>query len=345
MLSKYKEKPQILAHPADTGGCGWYRVVIPAHTLSLYENLRVQVGGLQSLDATVMRLTGGQIAVVQRQTEPVQVDVVKAYQGLGIKVIHDLDDLLWNAPVYNSYRAMFTKDRKQTLDWILRNVDKLTVSTKPLADAIYDRYRRTPDVIPNVIPTTNYVKPRPRIGSRLRVGWAGSDTHSHDLERLRSVIIQTHRDISWVFLGYVPPELAKYVELHPPVDVRQYLPTLASLNLDVAVAPLDDNHFNQCKSNLKLVEFGAIGVPVITSDVYPYRGNPGFRIKNSRREWKEWTDSILAYDKNEDLRLSHAILTSDYAHEFSAGNIEYRANLRRVWWDSNISELAPPGHF
>lgn len=334
----YKEKPQILAHPADTGGCGWYRVVVPAQTLSVYEGMRVQIGGLQSLDPIQMKMTGGSVAVVQRQTETVQIDVVKAYHNLGVKVVHDLDDLLWNAPVYNAYRPMFKKERKQTLDWILRNADVLTTSTVPLSDAIFDRHKRRAAVIPNVLATSLFQRPKPRVSGKLRVGWAGSNTHSHDLERLRTVIIQTHKEISWVFLGYAPKELLPYVEIHPPVDVRRYVQALSLLNLDVAVAPLDDNHFNQCKSNLKLVEFGAIGLPVVTSDVYPYKDNPGFKIKNSRKEWKEWIDVLMEYSRNEPLRFLHASLTSEYAYGFNSGNTEYRNLIKRVWWSDNTSE-------
>jgi hypothetical protein len=37
------------------------------------------------------------------------------------------------------------------------------------------------------------------------------------------------------------------------------------------LAPLEDNAFNAGKSNLRLLEYGVLGWPVVCSDVYPYR--------------------------------------------------------------------------
>ena len=49
--------------------------------------------------------------------------------------------------------------------------------------------------------------------------------------------------------------------------------TYASLydEIDVLLAPLNDNEFNRCKSELKLVEASVKGKPAIVSDVFPYK--------------------------------------------------------------------------
>ena len=63
--------------------------------------------------------------------------------------------------------------------------------------------------------------------------------------------------------------------------------TLASEPL--ALAPVEQNLFNECKSNLRLLEYGACGVPVICSDVRCYQGDglPVMRVKNRFRDWVE----------------------------------------------------------
>jgi len=62
---------------------------------------------------------------------------------------------------------------------------------------------------------------------------------------------------------------------------------LAGLQLDLAIAPLEDNRFNACKSNLRLLEYGACAVPVVCSDVGPYQDPalPVSRVRNRHREW------------------------------------------------------------
>ncbi len=65
---------------------------------------------------------------------------------------------------------------------------------------------------------------------------------------------------------------------------------LAKLDLDLALAPVEQNLFNECKSNLRLLEYGACGFPVICSDLVCYRGAlPVTRVKN---RFKDWVDAI-----------------------------------------------------
>jgi glycosyltransferase involved in cell wall biosynthesis len=85
-------------------------------------------------------------------------------------------------------------------------------------------------------------------------------------------------------------------EFHPVIDLKLYPARLASLNLDLALAPLEHHIFNDCKSNLRLLEYGACGYPVICTDTLAYRGYlPCTRIyTNSTEEWLEAIRSHLA---------------------------------------------------
>jgi hypothetical protein len=54
------------------------------------------------------------------------------------------------------------------------------------------------------------------------------------------------------------------------------------------LAPLEDNTFNQCKSNLRLLEYGACGFPVVCS-VRPYQERPRSQVKP---RFGDWVDAI-----------------------------------------------------
>jgi len=75
------------------------------------------------------------------------------------------------------------------------------------------------------------------------------------------------------------------------VPIEAYPSKLASLDLDLALAPVEQNLFNECKSNLRLLEYGACGFPVVCSDVRCYQGDrlPVTRVKN---RFKDWVDAI-----------------------------------------------------
>jgi hypothetical protein len=97
--------------------------------------------------------------------------------------------------------------------------------------------------------------------------------------------------VEWVFFGMCPDKLRPYIhEFHNGVPIEEYPRKLASLNLDLALAPLENNSFNECKSNLRLLEYGACGFPVVCTDIVCYQDDlPVTRVKN---RYKDWTAAI-----------------------------------------------------
>lgn len=67
-----------------------------------------------------------------------------------------------------------------------------------------------------------------------------------------------------------PDQNARYVRV-PTRDIMEY-GTMYS-ELDAVVVPLCGTDFDRYKSELKLIEAGAYNLPVIVSDVYPYKGS------------------------------------------------------------------------
>jgi glycosyltransferase involved in cell wall biosynthesis len=53
------------------------------------------------------------------------------------------------------------------------------------------------------------------------------------------------------------------------MDIRNY--ALMYNLMDCALAPLCNDKFSQCKSNLKILEAGAFSLPIICSNVEPYK--------------------------------------------------------------------------
>ena len=68
---------------------------------------------------------------------------------------------------------------------------------------------------------------------------------------------------------------------------ESYPAKLASLSLDLAVAPLERNNYNMAKSNLRLLEYGVLGWPVICTDIFPYqqKNPPVCRLPNQPEAW------------------------------------------------------------
>ena len=109
----------------------------------------------------------------------------------------------------------------------------------------------------------------------MRIGWAGAPQHAGDLAFLEPVMRATSDLADWVFLGMCPEQLRPLAaEVSRMAPFEQYPAALAGAGLDLAIAPLADHAFNRCKSHLKVLEYGILGLPVIAADLEPYRHAP-----------------------------------------------------------------------
>jgi glycosyltransferase involved in cell wall biosynthesis len=75
------------------------------------------------------------------------------------------------------------------------------------------------------------------------------------------------------------------------------------LDFDIGLAPLTDHPFNHAKSAVKALEYASQGIPVIASDLPPYRdfvtdGVTGFLVSKE----KHWLDRLRLLAADADLR-------------------------------------------
>lgn len=288
----WRPLPVVLAVNADTFGCGHYRIIHPGQAManagladvrvSEYHYGPVEMDRLRPDSWVLQRLVGDVPFETVRRTAP----FTQAFK------VAELDDYLLNLPMKNGHRGQLPQDMQRVLKRWLDLTDRLVVSTTPLAEAMAKLHRDI-RVVHNRLPPERWghLSSLRRQGQRPRVGWAGGSSHQGDLELIADVLKALAGEVEWVFLGMCPAPMRSYLhEHHTPVNIASYPQKLASLNLDLAVAPLEHNLFNDCKSNLKLLEYGACGYPVVCSDVAAYRcGLPVTRVKN---RYKDWVDAI-----------------------------------------------------
>ncbi|MDE1905083.1 MAG: hypothetical protein KGH75_01350 [Rhodospirillales bacterium] len=303
-----------LLHPSDSDGCGYYRIVQPGTALANHTNQHFIISHTYYMinhikDKCIDRV------ICQRHTEEHMVANLKFYKDLNLKIVHDLDDLLWQVPPSNNYHKYFKGTNKKCLREALSIADKLVVSTEPLAQEVKKFTKRESTVLPNMILSKHYQLPKSRTKQKLRVGWAGSNTHAGDLRIISPVIQNTLDKYEWVFMGYAEPQWKEKVEFHQFVPVSEYTDKLKSLNLDVMLIPLEENAFNNSKSHIKLLEAASIGVPATTTDIDPYKENPNPKIPTSNKSWKKFVDVLAAYE-DETVRLEAAHKAFDWAKKY-----------------------------
>ncbi len=259
--------PFVLLHPADDYGCGKYRVRWPFDVLQR-AGLAQGVISPYLLDAQTLTELAPDVVVFQRLIELDQIARLKQYRKeTDAFFVFELDDLITNIPGDNRFAGLFPRQTLDRLKQAIGLCDRLVVSTPALSEA-YGVFASDVVVCPNSLPNIPWasLSGTRRHGEKFRVGWAGSASHLGDLKILYPVVKATAHLVDWVFFGALPNVLHRHAaEAHLPVPIEDYPAKLASLDLDLAVAPLEIHPYNNAKSNLRLLELGAMGFPVICS--------------------------------------------------------------------------------
>ena len=293
------DRPRIAAMPVVTNGSAEYRCLTPLRALHAagkvhYASVCQPRPGFERAPMPVeLARMAPDTLLMHTPVDNVRCQALLRFQRFNPEVfrVYTLDDLITNIPVSNpTFRVLPADAMAERLALGLRACHRLIVSTEPLADAcrhLIDDIR----LVPNTLDWSVWgaLHSSRRRGHRPRIGWAGAQQHAGDLRFVRDLVEATHREVDWIFLGMAPNDIKPFVaEFHDYVpDFSEYPAKLASLDLDLAIAPLELHPFNEAKSNLRLLEYGALGWPVICTDILPYRTDnpPVTRLPNDARKW------------------------------------------------------------
>lgn len=196
-------------------------------------------------------------------------------------ILSEIDDDIFDVAPYNPASADLKPGSHLTQFAIdqFRNSDGLIVSTPYLKD-VYSEFNQNIYVASNSIDVQKWDSVPRKKKAGLRIGWVGSGSHSKDLELLDKVfdqVIENNRDTQFVIASYFQEELEalpKFLKNRKGVKiVNKWVPILkypahvAAQDFDIGLAPLVDNKFNRGKSNLRWLEYSALGIPCVASNV------------------------------------------------------------------------------
>jgi len=240
------------------------------------------------------------------------------------KFVHfDTDDLL--IELYEGHRLKKTYEDRNLYDitkWMYSTSDLVTVTQKKFAERVKQYVGGVLAVVKNSI---DYNLPcwnmqRMKVKKLTRIGWAGGIHHEEDVKEFAGVPWAVNQkvgkeNVQWDFYGApTPQEKGQPKEWQNEVwdnyrrillhgfkkannwSIAQALPpdrygSMYSA-MDMAIAPLQMNAFNDSKSEIKVAECGRYKVPLIASNVGCYdetiiNGQTGYLIDPDapRSEW------------------------------------------------------------
>lgn len=227
----------------------------------------------------------------------------------------------------------------------VRESEGVTTTTEVLAD-VFRQYNPYVHILPNCLDVPRWKQagcaPK-RKTDRVCVAWLGGIQHFDDLYLLKEVIpdmLRANPKIDFLTTMAVPEFWEKVADEFPNrfftvpfAPIQSWPEHLGGLGIDIGLAPLNGAKFNRSKSNLKYIEFAALGIPAVFSPLPPYAevddGRTGFHAANE----KDWVDCILRLA--EDAGCRKKVGKAAQEHVFG----EYDIAKKAIMWKDAYEEI------
>lgn len=251
----------------------------------------------------------------------------------GVRVVLDIDDDLISDHaivrlVDQGWSALELNGLRETI----RRVDHVVTSTVNLSRLMSELNDST-SVLPNELDGRLWARdvaplPQPDAAEdELRVLYMGNPTHAEDLLLLEGVFDSVSdalgRRVTLEVVGVTSGDgISGMRRLQPRrtdyAGFSTWLRQTAS-RWQAAVAPLKTTEFNRYKSDLKLLEYGMLGLPAIASDFGPYAGRTDLArlVDPSPSSWSRALIEVLTKDTYEAAQVRELVSTERMLNERS----------------------------
>ena len=293
------------------------------------------------------------VVIVERALDP-HTDVMEADELVartsadGACLVYTIDDALLESPSIPPASRTIVRT-------LCRAAAGVIVST-PFLQNRFARLNPRVFVVPNALDERLFfagtVDGAREASGRLAVGFMGTLTHESDLmlvvQSLRTLLRRNAGTIEFQIVGGVsePGWLRVFDglpvrKLEVPPESIEYPEFVGwmrrNLSWDIAIAPLADSPLNHGKSDIKFLDYSALGFPGLYSAVPPYlqtvrQGETGILVGSSPAEWYEALETLA---KDAALRRSIAAQSQSYVR--SERTLEHCA---AAWREAVLAILA-----
>jgi hypothetical protein len=340
--------PRAINYYADYGGCGFWRMIWPEFLLNSYQ--KACISGLTSMVLDLRFYRDIKAIRMQRQATPIQRSFIKELKkvssDMGFKLLYEVDDIVFkdDIPDYNRCKEAFVSQEiiDSILD-IMGMMDEITVTCKYMKEYYQHKTgNKNITVIPNYAPKfwldrfydpNRIEKLYEQNKKRPRILYAGSGTHidvlnktglNDDFYHVTEAIIKARKKFKFVWKGCYPLSVKPYIdngemEYIDWSTLPNYPKGLFDTGCNAVIAPLQDNVFNKSKSNIKMIESGALGMPGVFQNMCTYE------------------DAEIKFTTGNDLIDQLSYLTKD-VDRYMESSKKARAFADGLWLEDHLDE-------
>lgn len=295
----------LILHPIKLDGTSFYRAHGPfAHLQRMYPEIEVIDASSEEFVISWTSLVSVDLIFLQRPSTEHELTVIKIAKKALRPVWVDYDDDYFNIPSTNPRAELYGDPTRQSMvKECMELSDVITVSTPALKKSI-DQVVPGKNIIvlenafdPSLFANVRYVGPRNKI-----ILWRGGDTHAQDLLTVKDQIlraIKTYPEYKWAFMGYCPLWItedldipADQIMLYDFMDIMTYFDILMQLRPEILIVPLEQNAFNEGKSNISWIEGTLAGAAVLAPNMEKFR--KGCALYNTPDEFEAMLQLLIS---------------------------------------------------
>jgi len=264
-------------------GSAFVRTILPYSSVAVNQRWAVKI----STEGSTLNVRSS-VVMLQRDAQNIPLSALKEWhkehKESNRSLIYEIDDDLFDseALVLRGAASPDVDGLVEKVKWLCSTADMVTVST----DSLAARVRKFNDkvyVVPNRldIDLWKLSAPRPHeIGpyrrtpeGPVRIGYIGTPTHGQDLEIVREAMTRLKAEfgsrIEIEIIGGFSKgseSFGRRIALPKRTDYPNFVRWLLQrVHWDIGFIPLVNDEFNECKSNLKFLEYAALDMAIVCS--------------------------------------------------------------------------------
>lgn len=265
------------------------------HGMIKYEEIvesEVSVNHLRHFDAILFN----------KHTSNRAIDVMRLANDLGLRTIYDLDDWIIDLPTYSV--TELNNDLLANIMWLLRNASVATISNQTIHDKLH-RIRPDAIIITNGFDHELYPS---KISNRVetdppKIMLSNTDDIKlvHFKKEFFHVVadfMHCHPEVELDFWGDDFHEMSLIPRLNQKgyLENSDYKNAIHDAGYKFSIVPLggredpESLYFNSCKSCIKYIDYGSLGIPGLYSKSPVYENailhrSTGLLVNNTPEEW------------------------------------------------------------
>lgn len=289
-------------------GVYFYRVTQPlehiakqklarVHHLPIYGQHNDHLTTKKYIDFFAKEAKWADVIVTTTPSDREYLSLILAMKDIGnSSLVVDVDDDLLSAhlePTSPAYKPFNDSSLRlaEYAQFSMQMADLLIVSTDYLKKK-FESLNKNIVVIKNCIDTDffNYIN----APDDVTIGFSGSGSHQADWMMVEPILHKLKEKHGIKIKVLSPVNMSAAIDTQIKwSDLMQYPKVMASLGFSIGIAPLKDTLMSRAKSNLRWLEYSALKIPTVASNVVPFRDIDNITLVTEPEEWERELEKLI----------------------------------------------------